>query len=134
MADVIDVVESPSKGGGSVSLLTGADHKLVLHYRPFRIDVYAGKNDLVVSLNSHQLMKIEHMSVRRLTETRRRCCVSAGVSISARAHTHCVQYATDVASTSSESHHTDTSASSESQPHGHVVAKLSICRRVDEYH
>jgi hypothetical protein len=59
MADVIDVVESPSKGGGSVSLLTGADHKLVLHYRPFRINVYAGKNDLVVSLNSHQLMKID---------------------------------------------------------------------------
>jgi hypothetical protein len=56
--------KSPSKGGGSLSLLTGDGHKLVLHYRPFRIDVYAGKDDLVVSLNSQQLMKIEHFRTR----------------------------------------------------------------------
>jgi hypothetical protein len=61
----------PSKGGGSVPLLTGVYHKLVLHYRPFRIEVYAGKDDLVVSLNSEQLMKIEHLSVRRPIETHR---------------------------------------------------------------
>ena len=81
-------LKSPSKGGGSASLLTGADHKLVLHCRPFRIDMCAGKNDLVVSLNSQQLIKIEHMSVRRSIETHRRCCVSAGVSVDARARTH----------------------------------------------
>jgi len=56
--------KSPSKGGGSVSLLTGDGHKLVLHYRPFRIDVYSGKDDLVVSLNSQQLLKIEHFRTR----------------------------------------------------------------------
>jgi hypothetical protein len=127
----------PSKGGGSVPLLTGVDYKLVLHYRPFRIEVYAGKDDLVVSLNSEQLMKIEHLSLRRPIETHRRCCVSAGMSIDARAHTHFVQYAADLASTSSESYHTDTSASSESHHtdtrHRHAQY-LSARRRISLMH
>jgi hypothetical protein len=126
----------PSKGGGSVPLLTGVDHKLVLHYHPFRTKVYAGKDDLVFSLNSQQLIKIEHLSVRRPIETRRRCCVFAGMSIDARAHTHFVQYAADLASTSSESQHTDTSASSESyhMTRHRQAQYLSARRRISLMH
>jgi hypothetical protein len=50
--DIFCSFESSSKGDGSVPLLTGVDHKLVLHYRPFGIEMYAGKDDLVVSLKS----------------------------------------------------------------------------------
>ena len=52
-------------GAGSLSLLTGNGHKLVLHYSPFSLDVYSGADDLVVSMNSRQLLKVEHFRERK---------------------------------------------------------------------
>ena len=50
---------------GSLTLLTGDGHKLVLHYQPFQLDLYRGKDDLVVSMNSQQLMKLEQFRERK---------------------------------------------------------------------
>ncbi len=85
--DMFCSFKSASKAD-SISLLTEANHKLMVHDRPLRIDVYAGKNDPVVNLNSQQLMKIEHMPVRHLIETHRRRYVTAGVLVFTRARTH----------------------------------------------
>ena len=51
--------KSPSHGSGSSSFLTGEGNKIVLHYRPFRIDTYSGTQELVLSLNSQSLLKFE---------------------------------------------------------------------------
>lgn len=52
--------KSHAPGAGSSMLITSDGNKLVLHYRPFRLDAYSGLQDLVLSLNSQGLLKFEH--------------------------------------------------------------------------
>lgn len=47
-------------GSDSAEIVTSEGNKVVLTYEPFRLDVYIGKKDLVVSINSQGLLKFEH--------------------------------------------------------------------------
>jgi hypothetical protein len=41
-------------------LITADGNKVLLHYRPFRIDIYQGTQELLMSVNSAGMLKFEH--------------------------------------------------------------------------
>lgn len=59
--------KSHTPGAASSMLMTLDGHKVILHYAPFRLDVYRGSGDLVLSLNSAGLLKYEHFREKKET-------------------------------------------------------------------
>lgn len=55
---------SPMFTSDSLTVQHADGQKIVVTYRPFRLDLYSNTDDLVMSLNSQQIMKIEHFRER----------------------------------------------------------------------
>uniref|UniRef100_A0A914X4X0 Glucosidase II subunit alpha n=1 Tax=Plectus sambesii TaxID=2011161 RepID=A0A914X4X0_9BILA len=57
--------KSHTPGAASSMLMTAEGNKVVVLYRPFRVDVYSGTQELVLSINSQGLLKYEEYRERK---------------------------------------------------------------------